>query len=247
MPSSTRPPAVVAAPAVNHEAAKRGEPPSQGCAWAARRCCIRAGAGALVSLQAPPGWSPPPRKQPALTLPCPPAEAVAAQLASEFPEFDAALIGELLAQEDGDDGEGGQRGGQEVLLFPGLPRLLLLVAQRRPGWDGGATVAVADETRRPSAVACQPDRRSLPRLPPPPAAAVKYCLRKMRNQAAAEEKKRQRQAKLDAGKGGEEPAAAEGEGSQKASGGAAKGKRARSRSAGAEVEAEGAAAKKVKA
>lgn len=33
------------------------------------------------------------------------AEAVAAQLASEFPEFDAGLIGELLAQEDGDDGE----------------------------------------------------------------------------------------------------------------------------------------------
>lgn len=45
---------------------------------------------------------------PALHPPClsiSPAEAVAVQLASEYPEFDAGLIGELLAQEDGDDGE----------------------------------------------------------------------------------------------------------------------------------------------
>lgn len=91
---------------------------------------------------------------------------------------------------------------------------------------------------------------SLPTAPSAlPAAAVKYCLRKMRAQAVAEEKKRQRQAKLDGGNnsgkaagsaGTEEAVEAAAEPEAKA-----KGKRGRSRSASAE--AEGAAAKKVKA
>jgi hypothetical protein len=84
------------------------------------------------------------------------------------------------------------------------------------------------------------------------AAAVKYALRKMRAQDAAEEKKRQRQAKLDskrdAGEGADiknEPAA------PKAAKAAAKGKGKRGRKAVEEVEEEAdepvAAAKKVKA
>ena len=111
MPSSTRPPAAVAAPAapaVNHEAAKRGEPPLAACRL---RCSgTTAAIGPVTGTVQFAGVQRPfPQcNRPAPTLPCwcpfAAAEAVAAQLAGEFPEFDAALIGELLAQEDGDDG-----------------------------------------------------------------------------------------------------------------------------------------------
>ncbi|PSC72511.1 E3 ubiquitin-ligase ORTHRUS 2-like [Micractinium conductrix] len=138
MPSSVQPPAAVAAPAVNSEAAKR--------------------------------------------------DAVVGAIAKDFSDFDAGLIEALLEQEDGDE------------------------------------------------------------------AAVKYALRKMRNQVAAEEKKRQRQAKLDAGK------AAPGSAEADAAGGSAEaapskgkagkgkgGKRSRAASAEAAVEEEAGEAKKVKA
>ncbi len=79
------------------------------------------------------------------------------------------------------------------------------------------------------------------------AAAVKYCLRKMRTQLQNEEKKRQKQAKLDASKDGdtaETADAADGKGAGKA---AAKSGAKRGRKASAEAEPEATAAKKVKA
>ena len=104
---------------------------------------------------------------------------------------------------------------------------------------------------------------SHPHLPCPaqsltPAAAVKYALRKMRNQVAAEEKKKQKQAKLEAKKEAEGQApvdaadveaavAAAAAGPSKGKGKKAAGKRGK---AAAEAEAEGEdapAAKKVKA
>ncbi len=183
------------------------------------------------------------------------AEAVAAQLAGEFPEFDAGLITELLAQEDGDDGE---------LMVLQCPVFLMLL------WLCMPVIAVAHTPSSAAAhlpaifllaYASQPDvPLHLPSCCSPfhrlPAAAVKYCLRKMRAQAAAEEKKKQRQAKLDGGAGSgkaagsagaEEAEVAAQPEAKAAAGKAAKGKRGRSRSASAEVEAEGAAAKKVKA
>lgn len=71
---------------------------------------------------------------------------------------------------------------------------------------------------------------------------MRYCLRKMRSQDAAEEKKRQRQAKLDTRKAEEGGEAA----SPATAKGPAKAKAKRGRTVSAEGEAE-AAAKKVKA
>eukprot|EP00887_Chlorella_sp_A99_P001931 scaffold18.g1931.t1 len=73
-------------------------------------------------------------------------------------------------------------------------------------------------------------------------AAVKYALRKMRNQMAAEEKKRQKQAKLDAAKAEAKPLDASDAAEAVAPPKAVKGKRSRSA-----TPAEGAAAKKAKA
>lgn len=125
MPSSVQPPAAVAAPAVNSEAAKRGE---------AVRACAGGPAGASASDSLPraparcthlqshplsqpgpagsarhartdecmndPHPAPPSRTR----LPCA-ADAVVGAIAKDFSDFDAGLIEALLEQEDGDEGE----------------------------------------------------------------------------------------------------------------------------------------------
>lgn len=164
--------------------------------------------------------------------------------------------GKVLGREEGGDGElpicelkgAGVAGGPAKTAAAAGPELCIQLPLHP------AAPAAPLRTPMPSAALSNPPCPAGPPPHPSPTAAVKYCLRKMRAQAAAEEKKKQRQAKLDGGAGSGKAAGSAGAADEageeagpeaKAAGG--KGKRGRSRTASAEAEAEGAAAKKVKA